>query len=214
MLSDADLLQGQIVTLPAGNQDTALQVCCKHSSSHVHASLYFQHQSSSFWKQHVCPKSATGHGSAWDSHSKPPPAVPSSSPSPGWFCSPCAKWTCSSFLGRDMTVVKLPKHKCGNPEPVWLCTWLYLVCGMLLEQSGASSSSLQDKGAGAEWEGRCTSGVEGVAHLVHSVLPESHCHVTLWTGAWGSLHSRSGSAAAFLLKGKQKYPSQQSLSSL
>lgn len=66
---------------------------------------------------------------------------------------PCAERTRSSFLGRDIAVVKLPKHECGNPEPVWPCTWLGLVCGMLLEGSGVSSSSLQDKGAGAEWEG-------------------------------------------------------------
>lgn len=41
----------------------------------------------------MCPKSATGHGSAWGSDPKPPPTAPSSSPSHGWFCSPRTDWT-------------------------------------------------------------------------------------------------------------------------
>lgn len=59
ILSDTGFLQGQIVTLPAGNQDTALEVCFKYSSPHAHPSLYFWDQSNSFWKEHVCHKSDT-----------------------------------------------------------------------------------------------------------------------------------------------------------
>lgn len=60
MVSDRGSLQGQRVTLPAGNQDTAFQVCFKYSSPHAHPGLSFRDQSSSFWKQHVCLQSATG----------------------------------------------------------------------------------------------------------------------------------------------------------
>lgn len=119
----------------------------------------------------------------------PPPAAPLfSRSSPRWFCSPRAEPAQALLLGRAIPAVQLPEPRVRDPEPGWLCTWPALVCRML---SGVSCSSLQDNSAEAERDGGGgrTSGVGGAAHLVHSVLPSSCCHVPLWMLAWGSMHS-------------------------